>query len=241
MFKDKVVFITGGSSGIGREAALLFAHEGAHVAITYKSNKEGAEDTLAQITKQGNKGLVIGTDLANDDEAERAVQRVVETFGRIDILVNNAGRYVEGDLWEGSSNIWIQSLRQNLVSVMSVSKYVISEFEKQQSGIIVNVASRHGMSGQYDALSYAASKAGVINITQAYAKLLSPYGRANAVSPSATQAGYWLTAPKDELEATIASRPNHKLVDPKTVAEKIVFLASDAAANINGENIQVTE
>jgi NAD(P)-dependent dehydrogenase (short-subunit alcohol dehydrogenase family) len=123
--------------------------------------------------------------------------------------------------------------------MMNISKYVIEIFQRQKSGVMVNVASRHGLNGQYDSISYAAAKAGVINITQAYAKLLSPFGRVNSVSPSATNAGYWLTAPKKEIEETLADRPNHKFVEPETIAKKIVFLASDEAREINGQNFQI--
>ena len=241
MFKDKVVLVTGGSSGIGAMTALLFAEQGADVAITYKSNKEGAENVVQKAKAFGRNAICVQADLTQEENARRAVEQTMTEFRKIDILVNNAGRYVDGDEWDGSSEIWSESLQQNLVSMMSVSKYVIEIFQKQGSGVMVNVASRHGMGGEPDALSYAAAKAGVINITQAYAKLLAPFGRANAVSPSATDAGYWHTAPKEELEATLARRPNHKLVDPKTVAKKVLFLASEEERDITGQNFPVAE
>lgn len=241
MFKDKIILITGGSSGIGKATALLFAEQGADVAITYKNNREGAESVVQKVAKLGRRGISVQADLINEKDAKNVVTRTIEAFGRIDVLVNNAGRYVEGDEWDGTSEIWAQSLQQNLVSIMNVSKYAIEEFKKQQAGVMVSVSSRHGLSGVPDAISYGASKAGIINITQAYAKLLSPFGRANSVSPSATEAGYWHTAPKEELEETLANRPNRKLVDPKTVAEKILLLASDESRDITGQNFPVTE
>ncbi len=241
MFENKVILITGGSSGIGASTALMFAQKGADVAITYKNNKNGADELVGKIKALGRKSLAIQVDLANESETKNIVGQIVRKFGKIDILVNNAGRYIDGDEWNGSSEVWIKSLQQNLVSAMNISKYVIEVFQKQKSGIMVNVASVHGVHGQYDAISYAAAKAGIINITQAYAKLLAPYGRANSISPSATNAGYWLTAPKEELEETLMHRPNHKLVDPETVAKKIVFLASSETKSINGQNFPVTE
>lgn len=120
---------------------------------------------------------------------------------------------------------------------MSISKYVIEIFQKQKSGVIVNVASRYSADGQYDALAYAAAKAGVVNVTQAYAKLLEPFGRANAVSPGAANTGYWLTAPREELERNLANIPSGKLVEPIDIAEKILFLASEEAVDITGQNI----
>ncbi len=239
--QTKVVLITGASSGIGACIAKLFAKQGANIAFTYKDNLAGAEGTKKEIEARGGKVIAIKADLTQESDVAKVVEKTLKTFGRIDVLVNNAGGYIEGDEWNGTVEVWQKSLTQNLVSVMMLSKLVIPIFEKQQSGIIVNLASRHGISGVYDAISYGASKAGIINITEAYAKLLAPYGRANAVSPSATQAGYWLSAPKEELEETLESRPNHKLVDPITVAQKIVFLASDEAKDITGQNFPITE
>jgi 3-oxoacyl-[acyl-carrier protein] reductase len=237
MFKGKFVIVTGASSGIGAETALAFAREGANVVITYKENKAGAEDIASQINALGVKSLIVKADLTNDADAKNVIEKTVKEFGKLDVLVNNAGRYIDGDEWNGDSEIWIKSLQQNLVSVMSMSKYAIEIFQTQKSGVIVSIAGRYSADGQYDAIAYAAAKAGVANITQAYAKLLSPFGRANAVSPGAVNTGYWLTAPKDELEKNLANIPSGKLVEPKEIAEKVLFLASEEASDINGQNI----
>ena len=240
MSSNKVILITGGSSGIGEATALLFAQKGDDVIITYKNNKDGAEKVVVEIKKLGVMVTAIQADLNNDIEAKKVVDTVVRDFGKIDVLVNNAGRYIEGDEWNASSDIWIRSLQQNLVSMMSMSKYVAEIFIKQKSGIMINVASRHGMSGIPDGLAYSASKAGVINLTQAYAKLLAPFGRVNSVSPWAANAGYFKTmASKEEVEETIAAAPAHRLVEPETVAKKIVFLASDEAKDITGQNFAI--
>lgn len=239
MFKNKVVIVTGSSSGIGAETALAFAKEGASVIITYKENKKGADDIASQICILGGKVLVIQADLINESEAKNVVEKTKDEFGRLDILVNNAGRYIDGDEWNGNADIWTKSLAQNLVSTMNMSKYAIEVFQNQKSGILVNMSSRFSIQGQYDALAYSASRAGIVNITQSYAKLLAPFGRANAVSPGAVNTGYWLRAPKDELEATIAQSPLKKLVEVEDVANLILFLASDKASSITGQNIFV--
>ncbi|HBI34440.1 MAG TPA: hypothetical protein DEA43_01165 [Candidatus Moranbacteria bacterium] len=237
MFKDKVVVVTGASSGIGAETALAFAKEGANLVITYKDNKVGAEEVAAKIIQAGGGAIVVQADLINESDAKNVIEKAKSEYGKVDILVNNAGRYIDGDEWNGNSEIWTKSLLQNLVSVMSVSKYAIEIFQQQKSGVIVNISSRYSTDGQYDALAYAAAKAGVVNITQAYAKLLAPFGRANAISPGAVNTGYWLRAPKEELEKNLAAIPSGKLVEPKEVAEKVLFLASDESSNINGQNI----
>lgn len=239
MFKNKVVIVTGSSSGIGAETALAFAKEGASVVITYKENKNGADETASKVNELGGKSLVIQADLINESEAKNVVEKTKEGFGRLDILVNNAGRYIDGDEWNGNADIWTKSLAQNLISVMNMSKYAIEIFQNQKSGILVNVASRFCTQGQYDALSYAAAKAGIVNITQSYAKLLAPFGRANAVSPGAVNTGYWLRAPKEELQEIISKVPLGSLIEIKDVVEMILFLASDKSANITGQNIFV--
>jgi 3-oxoacyl-[acyl-carrier protein] reductase len=234
MFDKKVVLITGGSSGIGMAAAFLFAEKDADIIITYKNNQEGAEAVVEKIKNMGKKVLAIKADLTNDEDAKNIVDKTLDAFQKIDILVNNAGRYIDGDEWNLESATWIKSLDQNLISVMRMSKYVMEIFQKQKSGIIINIASRHAVSGEPDAISYGAAKAGVINVTQSYSKLLSEFGgRANAISPSAVNTGYWLTAPKEELEKRLAINP---LIEPKEITEKIIFLASDEAKNINGQN-----
>jgi 3-oxoacyl-[acyl-carrier protein] reductase len=239
MFKDKVIVVTGGSSGIGKEIALMFAREGAKVVITYKENEAGAKEVADQIVALGSKVIFVQADLIDESEARNVVEKTKQEFGRIDVLVNNAGRYIDGDEWNGTAEIWTKSLLQNLVSVMNMSKYAIELFKDQRSGVIVNISSRYSLDGQYDALAYAAAKAGVANITQAYAKLLAPFGRANAVSPGAVNTGYWLTAPKEELEKNLANIPSGKLVEPKEIAEKVLFLASEKAADINGQNVLI--
>ena len=238
-FKNKVVIVTGSSSGIGASTALLFAEQGAEVVVTYKNNKKGGEVIIDKIKKIGRNCLLVKVDLTKENDAKKLIKTVIKKFNRIDILVNNAGRYIDGDEWNGNSKIWTKSLEQNLVSVMNVSKYVCEIFVKQKTGVIVNVASRFSFSGQFDALAYSAAKAGVVNITQSYAKLLAPFGRANVVSPGAVNTGYWLTAPKDELKETLSSIPLKKLLGTEDVAKAILFLASDDAQMITGHNLVV--
>lgn len=239
MFKNKVVLITGGSSGIGKATALMFAKNNADIVITYKNNKKGADETINEIKKLGKTAIAVKVDLINEKQIKKVVNIIIKKFGKIDILVNNVGVYVKGDEWNKSSNVWIKSLEQNLISMMNISKYVVKFFLKQKNGIMINISSRLGLDGVYDAISYSASKAGVINITQSYAKLLSPFGRANSICPWAVNSGYWLTAPKYELANMLKIMPNHKLIEPEKIAEKIVFLVSDRAKNITGQNFIV--
>lgn len=237
--KGKVVLITGASSGIGAATALLFAKESTNIAISYKENKEGAEEISSKIKELGSECFVVKANLTSDSEAKDLASTVFEHFGKIDILVNNAGRYIGGDDWNGEYSVWEESLKQNLLSTMSVSKYVLRGMQKERAGTIVNISSRYSVSGQFDAPAYAAAKAAIVNITQAQAKLMAPWGRSNAVSPGVVRAGYWLKATKGELEENMAGVPLQKMVEPEDIAEAVYFLASDKAAMITAQNLIV--
>jgi 3-oxoacyl-[acyl-carrier protein] reductase len=237
-FKGKVVLVTGSSRGIGKAIALAFAKEGAKVIINYSKSEKEANEVVKE-AKKVSEAIVIKCDVSNENQIKKMIETILKKFGRLDVLVNNAGSYIEGDEWNGSSDIWERTLKQNLISVMNTSKYASEIFQKQKSGVIVNIASRYSVDGQFDALAYSASKAGIVNVTQAYAKLLAPFGRANAISPSAVKAGYWLRAPKDELEKNIALLPNKKLIDPEQIADLALSLASDKS-KVTGQNILVT-
>ena len=223
----KTVLITGGSSGIGAETAILFASKGYNVAISYNKNKQGAEDVAHKIEAKGVQSFIFQADLTEEENAKNLVLAVIEKFETIDILINNAGRYIEGDEWNGNQTVWTQTLLQNLVSAMSVSKYVIELFTKQQSGVMVNISSRHGVSGVYDAISYSAAKAGIINITQSYSKLLSPFSRVCSLSLGAIKTGYWSTAPQDEIDDFFKSNPKGRFLEVDEVAQAIFNLATD--------------
>lgn len=237
--RDKVIIITWASSWIWAETALLFANEGVNIVITYKENRKGAEEIGKQINDIWSKVFIVQADLMSEIEAKVVIDKTIQEFGKIDILINNAGRYIDGDEWNGNNEIWIKSLQQNLVSVMNISKYAIEQFQKQKSWVIVNISSRYSIQGQFDALAYSTAKAWIANLTQSYAKLLAPYWRVNAVSPWAVNTGYWLRAPKEELEKNLWEIPLNKLAEPIDIAEMVLFLASEKAKYITWQNIFV--
>jgi len=236
--KNKVALITGSSRGIGREIALLFAKEGAKVVVNYSKSEKEAKEVL-KLVKEKSDGIMIKCDVSKEKEVKRMIEEIVNKFGTVDILINNAGSYTEGDGWNGSSEVWEKTFKDNLISVMNVSKYVGEIFLKQESGIIVNVASRYSTSGIFDSLAYSASKAGIVNVTQAYSKLLAPFCRVNAISPGPVNSGYWLTAPKEELDKTMAALFNRRLINPEDVAQRVLFLVTDESKDITNQNIAI--
>lgn len=237
--KNKTVLITGGSSGIGKASALLFAKHGANIAISYRNNKDGADEVVEEISKIEANAVAFQANLVSDKAAKELVENTIKHFGNLDILINNAGNYLDGDEWDGDYDIWEESLRQNLLSVLSTSKYALMHMRERQSGVIVNIASRYSIDGQFDAITYAAAKSSIVNITQAYAKLMLPWGRCNAISPGTVRSGYWLTAPKEELDKNIAKNPQGKLINPEDIAEAVLFLASDKSGMITGQNLLI--
>lgn len=237
-FKNKVVLITGASKWIGKATAISFAKEGAIVVINYLNSEDEANIVLSEVNKVS-QWTILKCDVSDEKQVKEMINIVVNKYGRLDILVNNAGWYIEWDGWNGSSEVWEKTLRNNLISAMNTSKYVTEIFQNQKSGIIVNVASRHSLNGQIDAISYAASKAWIVSITQAYSKYLTPFWRANSVSPWATNAGYRLTADKEELQDCISRNPYKRLIEPKEISDVILFLASDESKMITWQNILV--
>jgi NAD(P)-dependent dehydrogenase (short-subunit alcohol dehydrogenase family) len=233
-FTNKVVLITGASSGIGAATAILFAKQGATVIINYLKSESLATDVLEEVKKYSD-GMIIQCDVTNEKQVQHMIESIIQIYSKINILVNNVGGYIEGDEWDGEATTWQKSLTLNVLPTLIVSKYVAKEFIQSNTGVIVNIASRFAHSGDAETITYAASKAAILSITQAYSKLLSPFGRANSVSPGATDAGYWKTAPKEEVEA-LGSK---KLISPEVIAEAIVTLCSEQSAMINGQDILV--
>lgn len=237
-FQNKVVLITWASKGIWRATALSFAKHWAIVLINYLHSELEAKQTLDEVA-QYSSWMILKCDVSEEEEVSEMIQTVIKEYGKLDILVNNAGGYIDWDEWNWNQKIWEESLKKNLVSAMNTSKHAAIVFQKQRSGVIVNVASRHSLVGQIDAISYAAAKAWIVSITQAYARFLAPYWRANAVSPWATNAWYWLTASKEELDSNLDRSPQKRLIEPQEIADTIIFLASNESKMITGQNILV--
>ncbi len=136
MFKNKIVLVTGGSNGIGKTTAIMFAQNNADIAFTYKNNKKGAEETIKEIKKLGQNVIAIKANLTKEKEAKKIIDLTIKKFGKIDILINNVGGSFDDDDWNGNSKTWKKTFDLNLFSMMNVSKYAIKLFQKQQSGIV---------------------------------------------------------------------------------------------------------
>ena len=237
--ENKIALVTGAARGIGQAIALQLAADGADLALC-DVKAEWLEDTAAKVKALGRRAETYAMDVANGAAVGEAVAKVLADFGRIDVLVNNAGITRDTLLMRMSEEDWDAVLDINLKGAFLVTKAVVKPMMKQRSGAIVNIASVVGIMGNPGQANYTASKAGLIALTKTTAKELGSRNvRVNAVAP-----GFIRTAMTDKLaepvkEAMLKMVPLGRLGEPEDVAKAVAFLASDAAAYVNGQTLAV--
>jgi 3-oxoacyl-[acyl-carrier protein] reductase len=239
----KVALVTGASSGIGRATAEALAGRGAHVAINFHHNKAGAEDARRAIEAAGGKAAVVQADVSRADGAKALVERTVRELGPVDILVNNAGSLVERlKILELTEARWDEVLDLNLKSAFLCSQAVAKSMMERKAGAIINVSSVAGRNGgALGSIHYSTAKGGLITFTKGLAKEMAPYGvRVNAVSPGVIQTHFHEQFSTPEMmQAYCKVIPLGRVGTPAEVAGVIAFLASDAAAFLVGETIEI--
>ncbi|NQU30476.1 MAG: SDR family oxidoreductase [Anaerolineae bacterium] len=244
--KDKVALITGGASGIGRATALLFAEEGAAVAIA-DINQEMGESAQKEIENLGGQIIFIKCDVSKSADCQLAVEQTVATFGGLDILFNNAGIVSRTNVLTITETEWDQVMGVNVRSVFLMSKFAIPYMENRGEGNIINVSSGWGIQGGENAISYCASKGAVTNMTRAMAIDHGPKNiRVNAVCPGDTDTPM-LRSEADGLgiaydqmvKDSSKGRPLGRIGTPKDIAQAVLFLASDASAFVTGSILVV--
>jgi 3-oxoacyl-[acyl-carrier protein] reductase len=185
--KDKVAIVTGSSSGVGAALAVQLAAQGAAVVVNYSRSAEGAEATRKMIADAGGKAVVVQGDVSVEADCQRLVSAAVESFGGIDILVNNAGTTTfvpHQELDQLTDEIWMRTLRVNLVGAFFMSRLVVPHMAQRGGGEIVMTSSIAGISANGSSIAYCASKAGMNSLTKTLAKTLGKQGiRVNAVLP----------------------------------------------------------
>jgi 3-oxoacyl-[acyl-carrier protein] reductase len=237
--EGKVALITGGARGIGREIALLFAKEGADIAIC-DVNKEVAAATQKEIEAFGRRALSFETDVTALKQVEEMTNIILDNFKRIDILVNNAGITKDNLLLRMSEEEWDRVLAVNLKGVFNCTKAVSKVMVKQRSGNIVNIASIIGIMGNAGQANYAASKGGIISFTKSIAKELASRNiNANAVAPGFIQTAMTDKLKPEQKSAMQANIPLNRLGEALDIANACLFLASADAAYITGQTLVV--
>jgi NAD(P)-dependent dehydrogenase (short-subunit alcohol dehydrogenase family) len=239
--QNKIALVTGGTTGIGRETAVLFAKHGAKVVISGRREVEGNE-TIALVRAAGGDGLFIKSDVSKSADVRSLVQKTVEKFGRIDLLFNNAG--VEGQwkpITEQTEEDWNSVIDINLKGTWLCLKFVIQHMLKQGTGgAIVNMSSVAGLMGAAGAAIYVASKHGVIGLTRTAALEYATKGiRVNAVCPAVIETAMADRAFGDPevSKRVLAQHPIGRFGKPIEIAEAVLWLCSDKSSFITGHYI----
>ena len=242
-FKDKTVVITGASRGIGAETAIQFATEGANVVIDYfvsdyePDAKENAENVKERIEKLGGKAIMVSCDVREKSQIQQLIEETKKAFGKIDILINNAGYVTDKPIEERTPEDWHRTVDTNLLGTYLCSKLISKEMK--DGGAIVNSASTNGIYyNSPESIDYDASKAGVINLTNNFAKELAPRKiRVNATALGWANTEMNTQLPDELLKNEIEKTYLKRFAEEEEVAKLTMFLASSDASYVNGTTV----
>ena len=240
--EGKVALVTGASSGIGRATAVRLGREGAAVGVNYRSDKDGAQTSVQEITEAGGRAIAVGGDVSKEDEVKEMVRAVVEEYGRLDILVNNAGIETERPFLEMSLEDWEKVVAVNLTGAFLMCREAMRVMVGNGGGVVVNMSSVHQRIPWPHFTHYAATKGGLKMLTETLALEFAGRGvRVNAVAPGA------IATPinREKLDDPEQRAAMEKLVpwgrwgEPEEVAACVAFLASDEASYVTGATLFV--
>lgn len=245
LLAGKAALVTGGASGIGRATAILFAREGANVAVMDLDDDAG-KGVVAEASSGHTKSILVQGDVSSASDCSRAVKTVADEFGGIDILFNNAGIIHRASVVDLTEEVWDRTMAVNVRSVFLMSKYVVPIMVRGGGGVIINTASGWGLTGGKRAAAYCASKGAVVQLTKAMALDHGEQNiRVNCICPGDTDTpmlrreAEQLGEPIERFLAEGAKRPLPRLGLPEDVARAVLYLASDAASFVTGASLVV--
>jgi NAD(P)-dependent dehydrogenase (short-subunit alcohol dehydrogenase family) len=234
--KNKVALISGGDSGIGRAVAVAMAREGAQVAIVYLEEHRDADETVAEVVREGSRAIKIAGDIGNESRCREAVEKTINEFGRLDILVNNAAEQHETeDIRKIDAAQIERTFRTNIFSYFFITKHALAHMKP--GACIINTSSVTAFKGHKTLLDYAATKGAIVAFTRSLSEALIEDGiRVNAVAPGPI----WTplipaSFEPDHVARHGAAAPMERAGQPNEVAPCYVFLASKDASYMSGQ------
>ena len=235
----KVAIVTGSGSGLGRAEAMMFAREGAKVAVTDINDKNGME-TVALIRQEGGEAEYWHLNVSVEKECADVLAKVVEKFGKLDILVNNAGVSESTPFGAYTGELFDRVMDLNVKGMFHCARGAVPWMERQGRGVILNTSSMVSFYGQPAGVAYPVSKFAVNGFTLSLARELAPKGiRVNAVAPGIIETDMLRAVPREVLAPLEAQIPLGRVGQPGEVAEAFVFLASEQASYITGVVLRV--
>ena len=241
----KNAIVTGSAVGVGRATALALAKRGANVVVNYSRSEDEAKETVAEVERLGAKALLVRADVSRDSEVRAMVERAVDAFGSIHALVNNAGTtaFVNfADLEGMTEDHWDRILAVNLKGPFFCSRAAAGPLKEAGEGAIINIASVAGIRAIGSSIAYAASKAGLINLTVALARVLAPEVRVNCVAPGFIDTRWLRQGLGDAFDPvrqmTAAQTPLGRVSTAEDIAQVVLSLI-EGADFVTGQTITV--
>jgi len=236
----KVVFVTGGSRGIGKAIALKYAQNGYNVVINYVSDKTNVEELKKKFEELKVECLIEKADVSKSEEVEQIVKKTIEKFKKIDVLINNAGITRDGLLMRMKEEDFDKVIEINLKGTFLVTKSVIPYMLKKRDGKIINLASVVGVTGNAGQCNYSASKAGIIGFTKSIAKELASRNiRANAIAPGFIDTDMTSVLSDEVKDSINAQIPMKRMGTAQEIANVAYFLGCEESSYITGQVINI--
>ena len=238
-FSDKVVLVTGGTRGIGRDIALRLADEGAILAVTYRGDTTSADRLAQELTERGAQFAVMQSDIAKASDAAGLPDRVVERFGRLDGVINNAGGTHDGAFATMTAQAWTPVLETNLTGTLRISLHAARHLVTSK-GSMVMLSSLAGVVGKEGQASYSFTKGGLVGMTRYLARRLGPEGvRVNAVAPGFIETDMVTDLDPSMYQHILRGTALGHMGQPEDVAGAVAYLASSDAAYVSGDVMRV--
>jgi 3-oxoacyl-[acyl-carrier protein] reductase len=236
--KDKVALVTGSSRGVGRAIALAYAKEGASVVVNYSTNEQAGQEVVREIEDGGGKAILVKANVANAAEAEKLVEKGIETFGGLDILVNNAGLSKPAMLLKMTEEQWDTVVDIHLKGAFFCTQFAARHMTEKNWGKIINVTSVAGIVGTVGQINYASAKGGLLSFTKSAARELAR----NNICVNVICLGIVSTDMTEKIRTDEKLKEIYmnrillkRFAEPDDIAPAFVFLGSDEASYITGQ------